>query len=176
MESRGGQIDTLKLARELGAPVAQISAVRGTGLDAVPLFLNQQNGHGEKAKPLALPVIGNAASTHSWAAQVSRRTGYQAPLSAENTRKIDNVLLHRIWGPLLFLLVVVGVFEVVFSLGQPLSDGFGDLLARAGDLVRPLLPVGWLQSLLLDGVWKGISLGAGFPPPDPAALPLHRSP
>ena len=24
------------------------------------------------------------------------------------------------------------------------------------DLVRPLLPVGWLQSLLLDGVWKGI--------------------
>ena len=47
MESRGGQIDTLKLARELGAPVAQISAVHGTGLDAVPLFLNQQNGHGE---------------------------------------------------------------------------------------------------------------------------------
>ena len=156
MESRGGQIDTLKLARELGAPVAQISAVRGTGLDAVPLFLNQQNGHGEKAKPLALPVMGNAASTHSWAAQVSRRTGYQAPLSAENSRKIDNLLLHRIWGPLLFLLVVIGVFEVVFSVGQPLSNGFGDILARLGDLVRPLLPVGWLQSLLLDGVWKGI--------------------
>src|ERR1039458_6191823 len=34
MESRGGQIDPLKLARELGAPVAQISAVHGTGLDA----------------------------------------------------------------------------------------------------------------------------------------------
>src|SRR6202451_2508485 len=42
MESRGGEIDTLKLARELGAPVAQISAVRRTGLDAVPLFLHQQ--------------------------------------------------------------------------------------------------------------------------------------
>jgi ferrous iron transport protein B len=156
MESRGGQIDTLKLARELGAPVAQISAVRGTGLDAVPLFLNQQNGRGEKAKPLTLPVMGNAASTHSWAAQVSRRTGYQAPLSAENSRKIDNLLLHRIWGPLLFLLVVIGVFEVVFSVGQPLSNGFGDVLTRLGALVRPLLPVGWLQSLLLDGVWKGI--------------------
>ena len=156
MESRGGQIDTLKLARELGAPVAQISAVHGAGLDAVPLFLNQQNGRGEKARPLALPVMGNAASTHSWAAQVSRRTGYQAPLSAENSRKIDNLLLHRIWGPLLFLLVVIGVFEVVFSVGQPLSDGFGEILARLGALVRPLLPVGWLQSLLLDGVWKGI--------------------
>jgi ferrous iron transport protein B len=155
MESRGGHIDTLKLAKELGAPVAQISAVHGTGLDAVPLFLNQQNER-KAAKPLTLPVLGNAASTHSWAAQVSRSTGYQAPLSAENTRKIDNVLLHRIWGPLLFLIVVVGVFEVVFSIGQPMSDGFGDILARMGELVRPLLPAGWLQSLLLDGAWKGI--------------------
>ncbi len=157
MDSRGGHVDALTLARELGAPVAQISAVHGSGLDAVPLFLNQQNGHKNETKPLTLPVVGNAASTHSWAAQVSRRTNYQAPLSAEITRKIDNVLLHRLWGPVLFLLVVVGVFEVVFALGQPLSDGFGDLLARAADLVRPLLPVGWLQSLLLDGVWKGIS-------------------
>jgi len=42
MEARGGHIDALKLARELGAPVAQISAVNGTGIEAVPLFLNQQ--------------------------------------------------------------------------------------------------------------------------------------
>ncbi len=155
MESRGGQVDTLKLARELGAPVAQISAVNGTGLDAVPLFLNQQTDR-KAARPLALPVVGNAASTHTWAAQVSHRTGYQAPLSVEGTRKIDNILLHRIWGPLLFLVVVVGVFEVVFSIGQPLSDGFGDILARLGGLVRPLLPAGWIQSLILDGAWKGI--------------------
>jgi ferrous iron transport protein B len=155
MEARGGHIDALELARELGAPVAQISAVHGTGLDAVPLFLNQQTER-KAAKPLALPVLGNAASTHSWAEQVSRRTGYQAPLSVENTRKIDNVLLHRIWGPLLFLIVVVGVFEVVFAIGQPLSDVFGEILGRMGELVRPLLPTGWLQSLLLDGAWKGI--------------------
>ncbi len=156
MEQRGGQVDPLKLARELGAPVAQISATRGTGLDAVPLFLHQQTSR-EAATPLALPVLGNAASAHTWAAQVSRRTGYRAPLSVEGTRRIDNILLHRIWGPLLFLAVVVGVFEVVFSIGQPMSDGFGDILARMADLVRPLLPAGWLQSLILDGAWKGIS-------------------
>jgi ferrous iron transport protein B len=156
MEARGGQIDSLKLARELGAPVAQISATHGTGLDAVPLFLNQQTERAA-ARPLALPVVGNAASAHSWAAQVSRRTGYQAPLSVEGTRRIDNVLLHRVWGPLLFLVVVVGVFEVVFSIGQPLSDGCGDILARIGGLARPLLPAGWIQSLVLDGAWKGIS-------------------
>jgi ferrous iron transport protein B len=156
MESRGGLIDPLKLARELGAPVALISATHGTGLDAVPLFLNQLAQQKFK-QPLSLPVLGNAASTHRWAAQVSRSTGYRAPLSTANSRKLDNLLLHRIWGPLLFLVVVVGVFEVVFSIGQPLSDQFGDILARMGALVRPLLPAGWLQSLVIDGAWKGIS-------------------
>jgi ferrous iron transport protein B len=156
MEARGGHIDALRLARELGAPVAQISAVKGTGLDAVPLFLNQQSDR-KGAKPLSLPVLGNAASAHAWAAQLSRRTGYRAPLSVEGTRRIDNVLLHRFWGPLLFLVVVVGVFEVVFSIGQPLSDGFGAILARVGGLMKLVIPAGWLQSLLLDGAWKGIS-------------------
>ena len=156
MDSRGGKIDPLQLARELGAPVARISAVHGVGLDAVNLFLNQQ-AQRQAPQPLGLPVLGNAASAHTWAAQVSRRTGYHAPLSAQNTRKIDDILLHRIWGPLLFTAVVFGVFEVVFSIGQPLSDGFGDILARMGGLVRPFLPAGWIQSLILDGAWKGIS-------------------
>jgi ferrous iron transport protein B len=157
MESRGGEVDVLKLARELGAPVAQISASHGSGLDSVPLFLNQHDRPAEAPqRPLTLPVLGNAASTHTWAAQVSRNTGYRAPLSAAGTRRLDDILLHRIWGPLLFLVVVVAVFEVVFALGQPLSDGFGDLLTKIGDLARPFLPAGWIQSLVLDGAWKGI--------------------
>ena len=156
MEERGGSIDALKLARELGAPVAKISAGNGGGMEAIPRFLHQHTDRAG-AQPLTLPILGNAARAHSWAAQVSRRTDYRAPLSVEGTRKIDNVLLHRIWGPLLFLVVVVGVFEVVFSIGQPLSDGFGGILVRIGELARPLLPSGWVQSLILDGAWKGIS-------------------
>ena len=65
-------------------------------------------------------MVGNAASTHKWAAQISRSTGYRAPLSEEKSRKLDNVLLHRVWGPLLFLVVVIAVFEVVFAIGQPM--------------------------------------------------------
>src|SRR6202041_3417046 len=76
MESRGGKLDSLELARQLCAPVAKISAVRGTGIDVISLFLNQQTTRAT-AMPLELPVIGNVASTHTWAAQVSRRTGYK---------------------------------------------------------------------------------------------------
>ncbi len=165
MESQGGTINPLELARELGTPVAQVSAKQGTGIDAIRLFLHDLESKQAEIegviripqKPLVLPVLGNAASTHSWAAQISKNTGYRAPLSESASNKLDSVLLHRIWGPLIFLVVVMTVFEVIFALGQPLSDGFGDILAQGGNLLRPLLPNVWIQSLILDGAWKGVS-------------------
>ncbi len=158
MESRGGEIDPLRLAQELGAPVARISATKGSGLEAIQLFLNRHRGPDSTSlSATVLPVLGNAMSTYKWATQVSTRTGYRAPLSEEASRKLDAVLLHRVWGPLLFLVVVFSVFEVVFSIGQPLSDGLGDLLARLGTSLAGFLPDGWMRSLVLDGAWKGVT-------------------
>jgi ferrous iron transport protein B len=154
METRGGEVDTLKLAEELGAPVAKISATRGTGLDAIRNFIGIRS---ELTPPLQLPVMGNAASYRQWATGVSTRTNYKAPLSSDSSRKLDKVLLHRIWGPLTFVVVVFALFQAVFSLGQPLSDGFQRVLDTVGLSVGALLPNGWLQSLLIDGVWKGVS-------------------
>jgi len=156
METRGGVVDPLLMAKELGAPVALISGSKGTGLEAIQLFLNRQGNKAELPK-LMLPVLGNAMSTHRWAAQVSSKTGYRAPLSARATQRVDSVLLHKVWGPLLFLAVVFGVFEVVFSIGQPLSDGLGNLLAKLGTFVTGFLPDGWIRSLVLDGAWKGVT-------------------
>jgi ferrous iron transport protein B len=154
METRGGEVDTLKLAQELGAPVAKISATRGTGLDSIRNFLGNRS---EVAPALQLPVMGNAASYRQWATGVSTRTNYKAPLSSDSSRKLDKILLHRIWGPLLFLVVVIALFQAVFTLGQPLSDGFQEILNTAGSKAGALLPAGWIQSLLIDGVWKGVS-------------------
>ncbi len=160
MDARGGVVDPLLLAQELQAPVALVSATKGTGMDAIQLFLNRQSkkldGKTEQT-PLMLPVLGNAMSTHRWAAQVSSRTGYRAPLSAQATRRVDAVLLHPVWGPLLFLAVVFSVFEVVFSIGQPMSDGLGAILARLGTYATSFLPNGWMRSLVLDGAWKGVT-------------------
>ena len=159
METRGGEVDTLALAQELGVPVAKISASRGTGLDAISHFLNRKS---EPALPilptrLELPVMGNARSYRQWATGISTRTKYKAPLSSEWTRKLDKLLLHRIWGPILFLVVVISVFQVVFSIGQPLSDGLGNILNAAGSKIGTILGHGWLESLLIDGIWKGVA-------------------
>ena len=171
METRGGVIDPLLLAQELQAPVALVSATKGTGLESVRLFLNRQSNKAQAQ--LTLPVLGNAMSTYRWAAQVSTRTGYRAPLSAKASRRVDGVLLHPVWGPLLFLTVVFAVFEVVFALGQPLSDGLGNLLARLGTFWH-FLSAGQLDSLFGPG-WgvEGRHLGAGLFAADSAALFVH---
>src|SRR5579872_864492 len=159
MEARGGHIDSLALAREMGVPVAKISATRGTGLDAINHFLNRkaEPDAPPSATTIELPVVGNPRSYRQWATGISTRTKYKAPISNQTTKAIDHVLLHRVWGPLIFLTVVFAVFQVVFSIGQPLSDAFSDVLNAFGDRVAPLLGHGWLESLAIDGVWRGVA-------------------
>ncbi len=158
MEARGGRVDTLALAQEMGVPVAKISATRGAGLDSITHFLNR-NAEPEKllATKIELPVMGNPRSYRQWATGISTRTKYKAPISSEWTKRIDGVLLHRIWGPLIFLVVVFAVFQVVFSIGQPLSDGFGELLNGTGDKIGAWIGHNWVESLLIDGVWRGVA-------------------
>jgi ferrous iron transport protein B len=113
---------------------------------------------------MQLPVLQNAASCHQWASGASSRTKYKAPNSSNWTRRLDAVLLHKIWGPLIFLAVVIGVFQVVFAAGLPLSDWLTEIFTKAGAAVVSFLPVPWLQVLLRDGVWNGVQAVLVFLP------------
>lgn len=157
MEVRGGAVDTLALAQELGVPVAKISAARGVGMEAIGRFLGQKGTLVTTPSRLELPVMGNARSYRQWATGVSTRTRYKAPLSPEGTRKLDRVLLGRVSGPLIFLLVVIAVFQVVFSVGLPFSTWSQDLLNGGGDALGRFIHPAWLASLLIDGIWKGVA-------------------
>ena len=157
LEARGGTVDTLAMAKELGHPVALISAAQGRGIDLISLFLDRAGQTVEEAlRPVQLPVLQSAASCRSWATQVTARTRYQQPAAALWTRRLDAVLLHRVWGPLVFLAVVFSVFQVVFSIGQPLSDLMGKLLTDVGARAALALPDNWLRALLRDGLWNGV--------------------
>lgn len=169
MEARGGTVDPLALAQELGRPVALISAARGTGLDAIERFLQQGSAHSETAKtlpviPIELPVLQNPGECRRWASQVSSRTKYKAPASPLWTRRLDSVLLHRVWGPLIFLAVVITIFQVVFTIGQPLSDWMGDGLTFLGTRVTAAIPIPWLQQLIRAGLWNGVQAVLVFLP------------
>jgi ferrous iron transport protein B len=165
LAARGGEIDTFALARQLGHPVALISAAKDTGLDVIPEFLLRAGSRPDDGlRPVQLPVLQSAASCRNWATQVTARTNYQTPAASAWTRRLDRVLLHRWLGPLIFLAVVVAVFQVVFLAGQPLSDWLTEILTRAGAAAVSWLPNNWLRLMLLDGVWNGVQAVLVFLP------------
>ena len=153
-EKGGGSLDVVKLAGELGAPVAMVSATQETGLEVVDRFVRQDHNPSPGA---LLPVLQDLRQCRKWAGQVEGRIGYQPHLPSEWSRRLDDICLHKLWGPLIFMLVVGAVFQTVFGLGQPMSNAFQDLLTKLGLQAATFIPAGILRSLLLDGLWKGVS-------------------
>jgi ferrous iron transport protein B len=153
LKSRGGTVNTDTLAEQVGAPVALISARTGDGSAAIEEFLEGALG---VPRPVQLPIISNIPQCREWSAELGKRAGYRAPLPSQWTRRLDGAFLHPLWGPLIFLLVVVAVFQTIFKAAVPMMDGVEVLIATTGGWVEALLPASWFRSLLIEGVWGGV--------------------
>jgi ferrous iron transport protein B len=156
LRALGGSVDVLALARELGNPVALISASKGEGLEVVQRFLSAK---GTTAAPFEIPVINvnDVAQCREWACTVTKNSDYRKPLPSAWTKRLDSVFLDKKWGPLIFAVVVIAVFQCIFTLGQPLSDAFKSVLDFAGNKIGGVLPSGLWESLLIDGAWRGVT-------------------
>ena len=152
LHKQNGHVDVLSLARELGTPVALVSATTGEGLVAVQNFLTSASANPE---PLELPVVGSTRGYREWAVRVGNNAGYRRPATPVWTARLDAIFLHRIWGPIIFALVVIGVFQTIFAVGQPLSNLLQKFLDTTGAQVGNHLPAGMFESLIVNGVWKG---------------------
>ncbi len=73
-----------------------------------------------------------------------------------NSDKIDAVVLHRFWGPVLFVAVMALVFQGIFTWAQPAMTAVEWTVSQIGDAVGALLPDGDLRGLLVDGVIGGV--------------------
>ncbi len=153
LRKQGGRVDVLALARELGTPVALTSATTGEGLEAVQNFLASSAASPE---PLELPVVGSTRGYREWAVRVGTHAGYRRPATPAWTARLDAIFLQRRWGPVIFALVVIGVFQTIFALGQPLSNLLQEFLDTSGAQLGRLLPAGMFQSLIINGIWKGV--------------------
>ncbi len=153
LRSRGGKLDLRKLSHELGAPVALINARGGEDIDQVFDFLA-----GAMAKPLPtlLPVLHDVPKCREWAGGVGSKAGYRPPIAPKWTRRLDGVVLHPVAGPLLFLLVVVGVIRTIFMAAAPISDAAQSAIAISGKWIETTLPPSLLTSLVVDGAWRGV--------------------
>lgn len=75
---------------------------------------------------------------------------------ATMTDYIDMVVLNRVLGIPVFLAVVWGIFQLTFSLGEPLTKGLEFLFSLAGATLEPMLPDPLLKSILIDGILAGV--------------------
>jgi ferrous iron transport protein B len=166
LASRGGQVDTAELASELGAPVALISATKGNGIEKVFQFIEGTAGGTTSltAPKVELPVLQDIPRCRQWARQVGVGAAYQAPAPPLWTRRLDAVFLHPVAGPLIFLAVVAGVFQTIFSGAKPLMDGLQAMIEQGSAWLGNVLPAGIFRSLLVEGVGHGVGSVVVFLP------------
>ncbi len=158
LRSRGGEVDPAALSAELGAPVALISASTGEGIDKVYQFIaGTAAGHSTVKTPLVeLPVLKDIPVCRRWASEVGAGAAYRAPAPPLWTRRLDAVFLHPLAGPLVFLAVVVLVFQSIFAWATPVMDGMKYLIQTSGAWIGLHLTNPLLRSLVVDGIWSGV--------------------
>jgi ferrous iron transport protein B len=85
------------------------------------------------------------------------------------TDRIDRILTHRVWGTLVFLVVMFLIFQSIFTFATPLMKGISagkDWLGETLQLAFQAGPLksGPLASLIVDGILKGVGSVVVFLP------------
>ncbi|MBW3630000.1 MAG: ferrous iron transport protein B [Gemmatimonadetes bacterium] len=134
-----------------------VGTVQGhlAGIDGLEAAVQraQADLEGQGYYPRAL----EAELRYGWIAGVIERTVHRPGASGSTlTDRIDSVVLHRVVGPIIFLVLMALVFQSIFTWASPLMDWVESLIGGLGVAVGSLLPAGDLQSLLVDGVIAGV--------------------
>jgi ferrous iron transport protein B len=80
------------------------------------------------------------------------------------TEKVDQVLVHKVWGLLIFAGVMAMLFYSIFFLADPLMGGIESAVSWLGSVATTGLPAGPLKDLLVDGVFAGVGAVVVFVP------------
>ena len=103
------------------------------------------------------PNALEAERRYRWISGVMARTVQQPPAGAHTmSDRVDGILLHRVWGPLIFIGLMGLIFQAIFTWAQPVMTRIGLFFDWLGNVVGAVLPAGDLRSLVQDGVIGGV--------------------
>lgn len=175
LQNRGGAIDDHALAQRFGIDVVRTDARKGAGLGRVRAFMAgvraaprpEVDPEVEAVERLEASLCDRAGEVHLPVVDVFRErrarirdavaaADHRPPAPSKLTNRLDSIFLHRVAGPLIFLGVVVVVFQAIFAWAAPFMDAVEWAVAGSGEWLAPRLPEGWVQSLVIDGVWSGV--------------------
>jgi ferrous iron transport protein B len=162
LHNGGGSLDVQQLQASLGAPVALISAKKGTNLRKIYEFLSEKRLHSVPTLP---PILQQSRESRRWARKVVERAKYRVPRESVWSQRLDSFFLHPVWGPLFLLGAMVFVFQGVFGIGQLLANDVDHSLRFVAERVSPEIANPILKSLVIDGLWKGVGSVLVFLPP-----------
>jgi len=162
----GVRIDHGGLADALALPVVPVSARRNEGiatlLGAIHLAPRAPQWEG-------IPLGGDDRLEAHRRELVGRFVAQPEQVLLPYSRRLDRLLLHPLVGPLLFLAIVLVMFQTIYALGAPLQELMVSLFDGVqNQLLLPLLqglrtpPV--LRDFLVYGVWLGVSTVMSFLP------------
>lgn len=163
-------IDHQGLSQDLGLPVLPVSARHNQGIAAL---IDQLHQWGESPRPAGRAPAASQGDPRGVDDRlrelVARHVTLPERLLNRRTRLVDRVLLHPLLGVVLFLGIVLAVFQVLYAVTAPLQDLLGTGLdwIQASWLEPGLQGLGspdWLRRFLLDGLWLGVSTVATFLP------------
>lgn len=154
----GRQIDGEGLARELGIPVLPLIASKGRGVKGV--FLKSlETGRAKKAPSFQSLDV---ESRHTQAKEMAGRYSSQGEKKLSFRDRLDDILLHPIWGYAILLFVLYLFFQAVYGIGKltepPLIALFDALTNQA---LIPFLEGSLIAEIVL-GIMQGIAAGVAI--------------
>lgn len=152
----GMSIDTESLAKTLGVPVYAISARDHQGIDQVKALIAKH--HVASKTEMLSPRLqyDTVLERRQFAKTVTREVvKHEASIHTLSDR-IDRLVMHKVWGPLIFSAVVLLVFQAVFSWAGPLMDGVDAGFSALSDVVVRMGGQNLWTSLIADGIIAGV--------------------
>lgn len=151
LRARGGSVNVPALERALGVPVREVMAATGVGISDLTHLMGQPDTW---LRPVVLPPCDKSEAS-AWGRSVLSAAEYSSAGPDNRTRKIDAVLLHPVWGVLVFFAAMFAFFQAIFTVAAPLQDlieqGFAWLGAQAQHI-----PNATLASFVGDGLIGGV--------------------
>ena len=178
----GLKINIRKLSTELGVPVVPVVAKQRVGLDDLAravLKINDEQHSRRGSSPtvrgsvcVGKEAVDNQANRQSNLirryAMIERIVSDAVEMpndgQARVSERIDRIVTHRIFGPLILLLVMLFVFQAIFSWASLPMTLIDSVFAGLADTVRVHLPAGILTDLLADGIIAGVGGVLAFLP------------
>ena len=157
---RGGSVDVDALSRAVGVRVIPVVSGDKRGVEVLSKAFAEVDSW---SAPIVPPPTGHE-EVAAWADSVLESANYRAPDVDERTRRIDKVLLHPLWGTLVFFATMYAFFQIIFTVAAPINDAFENFFVWLGGVAKDMIPIDWLASLVGDGIFAGVGAVVAFIP------------